>query len=122
MKKALIVFYLFIMISVLAACISIPIGDNVLEISSDGIDFVSGDDESDGDDHSENEASADNDSQNEGVAEQNDESENLNENKEEVEETTENEVANADDPVGQCEKQDHSEITDTVDVDLYIPE
>src|SRR5690625_522673 len=44
MKRLLLSFSFIIMAILLTGCISIPIGDSTLEISTDGIDFVSSDD------------------------------------------------------------------------------
>ena len=44
MKKCFLGISFLMMVTILAGCISIPIGDSILEISTDGIDFVSDDD------------------------------------------------------------------------------
>src|SRR5690625_7630734 len=43
MKKFLLGCCLLITVGLLAGCVSVPIGDSVLEISTDGVEFVPGD-------------------------------------------------------------------------------
>lgn len=43
MQKYFLGFYFIVIVSFLAACISIPIGEDTLKISSDGVEFIEGD-------------------------------------------------------------------------------
>lgn len=128
MKKFLLAVGFLLFATILAGCITIPIGDDMLEISSDGIQFVPKDDDgsnnnnneeynANGEDGLENDPDHNGDS----VAD-NENSQGEAENSEGSDESGDNNDANTATPGQECEKQDHSAIFDSIGMDLYIPE
>lgn len=118
MKKTLIGFSLFAMIILLAGCISIPIGDNVLKISTDGIEFVDGEgnmDEAAGDE----EEDAEEEESDEAESDETDEAES--DETDEADETKDADSSAKSSKSG-CQEEDHSSVTDVLVPGFYIPE
>lgn len=105
MKRKFPVLSLLLFTIVLTGCISIPFGDKVLEISMDGVEFVT---------QEEGGALADN---------------NVNEELNNLEDETTNDTeaegdveSSQDDAVKNCEEQDHSTVTEDLPVGFFIPD
>jgi len=123
MKKFLLGCCLLITVGLLAGCVSVPIGDSVLEISTDGVEFVPGDNSDTNQDNPLN-VESDVEDEPEGNMGDMEEPEEFadNENSEEPEESTNNEEASTITSDRQCDEQDYSEVTNNIDVDFHIPE
>lgn len=116
MRKLLLGVTLIIVMSMLAACMSIPIGDSTLKISSDGIDFVPNDK---GETNQEDDAETavdENAAEDVAAAENDMTNENGVENDVETSDLTNQKIDE------NCAPQDHSDITDSIQGDFYIPQ
>jgi len=130
-----------LMAFVLAGCITIPIGDNVLEISTDGIEFVSddssdenADENNDPSDNSNADNNNNNNNKNDDMNSNNDDAngnnDDLNENNDHMNNTGEAPDASNITTGGKggpadsnCEQaMDHTPFTKHVNYDLYIPD
>src|SRR5690625_1177431 len=107
--RKIFIAYSFVFIFLLAGCVSIPIGDSVLEISTDGVNF----EEADG----EEEADSDNEAIGDVLEEAGDEEVISNEEEQEgdIEENTEASAS-------QCEAHDNSRLTNDLTPSFYIPD
>lgn len=92
-------------------------GDDVLEISSEGINFVSADEESDNNEEIETNDSPDSENEN-----NNESNENEDETFAQKDNELENNKENEPNSTNVCEAQDHSDITESIEGELYIPE
>lgn len=110
MKRWIHVFMIMTMIVMLSGCFSIPIGDGVLEISTDGIDFVGKDEEKEMDQTESEEVDV--------FAEEEEDA-----TTDEITEETANQETNDDEKTtNNCEEQDLSAITDSLMEGFFIPD
>lgn len=111
MKKSIYFLSFFYVSILLAGCISIPFGDNVLEISTDGIEFV---DNQEGDEPGEQEVMEELRAE-----EEIDLSEEVSS---DLEVKDGNSDSDSEEPKNSCEEQDHSTVTDDLVPDFFIPD
>ncbi|WP_058306302.1 hypothetical protein [Gracilibacillus massiliensis] len=117
MRKFLIGLCLFIMTGLLVGCVSIPLNDGVLKMSSEGIEFVNNEsDENNSESDETNNVNNESDEQ----AEQTEETDENTEGSDSVQ-SEENEEATSDAKPSACEEQDYSDVTDSIDAEIFIP-
>ncbi len=121
-KKLFLGLSMAFMVFVLAGCISIPIGDSVLEITTDGVEFVTSDDAGNGDDN--NVSMDENNNDDFDMTNDNGENANGNENSDgSGQSDSSNDGSMSASSSGFCTStEDHSFFTKHVNGEFYIPE
>jgi len=124
-NKILLGFSFVLMVFVLAGCISIPIGDSSLEISTDGIEFVPASGE-DGNNNEDNDSIFDmfgNDNDNNDMNANNDNDFNETNNNDNANDLDTDMMGQGGPGLGTCtEPMDHSTFFKHVDYDIWVPE
>lgn len=133
MRKLFVIFFTVFLLSLVVGC-SLPFGDGLLTISSEGVDFIKHEENkenlAEGDDNAAMPAATETDTEDTEKQDEIDDS-NMGLNDEEngsktSEKNDTNEEANENEETGSnnnnCEKQDHSRILQQIGNDFYIPE
>lgn len=134
MKRFFLSLIFVATITLLAGCVSIPLGDDVLEISTDGVKLIKGNSDASGDEADEMEDTDDTDEEDEMDEEDGVEDENEVDEEEESDEDSDNDEDSASGKVqGEAEggsgvtcpddfNTDYSRIIDEIEHEFYFPE